>query len=220
MDSRIEQNIAKNIKEMRLESGMKQSELGEKISYSDKTISKWENGSSVPDITALCAVADLFNVKVDDLVKENAAEILRKQSEPQKPKNDSNDIAMLCLSVLSVFTIAVIIYVGFMIIKTEKLWQVFIWAVPVSAFICLKYNRVHGNIKWVNTVLLSLIDWGLIVASYLQLISYNLWPIFFIGIPLQAMIIISTLFQSGGKKKSFISLSIFKSPDERNDKNY
>ena len=219
MDSQIEKNIAKNIKEMRLESGMKQSELGEKISYSDKTISKWENGSSVPDITALCAVAELFGVKVDDLVKENAAEILKKKSEPQKPKNDSNDIAMLCLSVLSVFTIAVIIYVGFMIIKTEKLWQVFIWAVPVSAFVCLKYNKVHGNIKWVNTVLLSLIDWGLIVASYLQLISYNLWPIFFIGIPLQAMIIISTLFQSGGKKKSFISLSIFKSPDERNDKN-
>ncbi len=219
MDSQIEKNIAKNIKEMRLESGMKQSELGEKISYSDKTISKWENGSSVPDITALCAVAELFNVKVDDLVKENAAEILKKKSEPQKPKNDSNDIAMLCLSVLSVFTIAVIIYVGFMIIKTEKLWQVYIWAVPVSAFICLKYNKVHGNIKWVNTVLLSLIDWGLIVAAYLQLISYNLWPIFFIGIPLQAMIIISTLFQDGDKKKSFISLSIFKSPDERNDKN-
>ncbi len=218
MDSQIEKNIAKNIKEMRLESGMKQSELGEKISYSDKTISKWENGSSVPDITALCAVAELFNVKVDDLVKENAVEILKKKSEPQKPKNDSNDIAMLCLSVLSVFTVAVIIYVGFMIIKTEKYWQVFVWAVPVSAFICLKYNKVHGNIKWVNTVLMSLIDWGLIVAAYLQLISYNLWPIFFIGIPLQAMIVISTLFQSGGKKKSFISLSIFKAPDERNDK--
>lgn len=218
MDSQIEKNIAKNIKEMRLESGMKQSELGEKISYSDKTISKWENGSSVPDITALCAVAELFNVKVDDLVKENAAEILRKKSEPQKPKNDSNDIAMLCLSVLSVFTIAVIIYVGFMIIKDDKLWQVYVWTVPVSAFICLKYNKAHGNIKWVNTVLMSLIDWGLIVSAYLQLISYNLWPIFFIGIPLQAMIIISTLFQGDKKKKPFISLSIFKAPDE-NDKN-
>ena len=219
MDSQIEANIARNIKEMRLEIGMKQSELGEKISYSDKTISKWENGSSVPDITALCAVAELFNVKVDDLVKENAVEILRRKSEPQKPKNDSNDIAMLCLSVLSVFTIAVIIYVGFMIIKSEKIWQVFVWAVPVSAFVCLKYNKVHGNTKWINTVLLSLIDWGLIVSSYLQLISYNLWPIFFIGIPLQAMIIISTLFQSDGKKRSFISLSIFKAQDERDDKN-
>ena len=40
--NQIETNISKNIKELRVASGMKQSELGEKIAYSDKTISKWE----------------------------------------------------------------------------------------------------------------------------------------------------------------------------------
>ncbi len=216
MESQIERNIAKNIKELRIASGLKQSELGDRISYSDKTISKWENGSSIPDITALDAIAKLFSLTVDDLINENAVERALEKTEPKKSVNTSNDIAMLCLSVLSVFTIAVIIYVAFYIVKNVTFWQVYIWAVPVSAFICVKYNRAHGNIKWVNTLLLSLVNWGIITASYLQLISYNLWPIFIIGIPLQAMIIISTLFRT---TKTFISLSIFKAPQEkdRND---
>ena len=74
MESQIERNIAKNIKELGVASGLKQSELGDKISYSDKTISKWENGSSIPDITALDAIAKLFSLTVDDLINENAVE--------------------------------------------------------------------------------------------------------------------------------------------------
>ena len=122
---------------------------------------------------------------------------------------------MLCLSVLSVFTIAVTVYVAFFIIKKVVFWQVFVWAIPVSAYLCAKYNKAHGNIKWVNTVLFSLICWGLIVAAYLQILSYNLWPIFFIGAPIEAMIIVSTLFS---KTSMFISLSIFKSPDDSKHK--
>lgn len=217
--NQIETNISKNIKELRVASGMKQSELGEKIAYSDKTISKWENGSSVPDIVALGAVADLFGITVDDLIRENAADkLINREKKPSA--NQSNDIVMLCLSVLSVFTIAVTVYVAFLIIKKVVFWQVFIWAIPVSAYLCAKYNKAHGNIKWVNTVLLSLICWGLIVAAYLQILSYNLWPIFFIGVPIEAMIIVSTLFS---KTSTFISLSIFKSHDDgkhkKNEKN-
>ena len=208
--NQIETNISKNIKELRVASGMKQSELGEKIAYSDKTISKWENGSSVPDIVALGAVADLFGITVDDLIRENAADkLINREKKPTS--NQSNDIVMLCLSVLSVFTIAVTLYVAFLIIKKVVFWQVFVWAIPVSAYLCAKYNKAHGNIKWVNTVLFSLICWGLIVAAYLQILSYNLWPIFFIGAPIEAMIIVSTLFS---KTSTFSALSIFKSPDD------
>lgn len=212
--NQIETNISKNIKELRVASGMKQSELGEKIAYSDKTISKWENGSSVPDIVALGAVADLFGITVDDLIRENAADkLINREKKPSS--NQSNDIVMLCLSVLSVFTIAVTVYVAFFIIKKVVFWQVFVWAIPVSAYLCAKYNKAHGNIKWVNTVLFSLICWGLIVAAYLQILSYNLWPIFFIGAPIEAMIIVSTLFS---KTSTFISLSIFKSSDDSKHK--
>ena len=49
-------------------SGMKQSELGEKIAYSDKTISKWENGTAMPDLKKLTDLASLFDVSMDELL--------------------------------------------------------------------------------------------------------------------------------------------------------
>lgn len=47
MNDNIEHNIAVNIKELRTNASLTQSELGDKISYSDKTVSKWENGVSL-----------------------------------------------------------------------------------------------------------------------------------------------------------------------------
>ena len=44
MYSDIEKNLAKNIAELRKAKNLKQSDLGDQIGYSDKTISKWENG--------------------------------------------------------------------------------------------------------------------------------------------------------------------------------
>ena len=195
MNTQIEQNIAKNIQELRKAYGMKQSELGEKISYSDKTISKWENGFSVPDITALSSLAEIFDVTIDDLTKENAVLKISDQASQQYKEFYANKIATLCLAVVSVFTVAVLIYVGVEIIKGFRFWQVFIWAVPPASFIVYRYNKANRNIKWANTVLLSLFAWGLITASYLQLLEYNLWHLFLLGAPLQAMIIINTLLR-------------------------
>lgn len=209
MANEIEKNIAENIKELRLSKKMKQSELGELISYSDKTISKWENGTSVPDVTALVAISEAFNVSVSDMVKEGAVKVAERKNEERAKEEYDNDIAMLLLSVLSVFTLAVILYVVLTVVTGASVWQVFVWAVPVSAFMIYKYNNAHEGVKWLNTVLLSSIVWGTITAVYLQVISkWNLWQLFIIGVPLEAMAIVSTLFRKRrGSKKA---LDIFK----------
>lgn len=202
MNDNIEYNIAANIKELRTQAGLTQAELGEKIAYSDKTVSKWENGSSVPDITALCALAEVFNVAIDDLVKEGA--FLKRQtlSESEQKSERANDIAMICLSVISVYMVATFTYVGLLMIKEYNLWQLFVWAVAPSALIVYRFNRINGGAKWVNAVTLSVFMWSLITALYLQLLKVNnFWPMFFIGAPLQAMIIISTMFR---KRKGWI----------------
>ena len=45
-----------------------QIELAEKINYSDKAISKWERGESIPDVSVLLNLAKLFGVNIDFLV--------------------------------------------------------------------------------------------------------------------------------------------------------
>ena len=62
--------ISKNLVKLRKQKGLKQQELADKIHYSDKVISKWERGESVPDVSALSALADFFGITLDAIVKE------------------------------------------------------------------------------------------------------------------------------------------------------
>ena len=70
-EEEIRKNFGENLLRLRKYNEMSQQELAEKLSYSDKAISKWELGDNIPDIFTLKKIADLFNVTVDELVKPN-----------------------------------------------------------------------------------------------------------------------------------------------------
>ena len=67
-DEQLQGIIANNIVYYRKQLELTQSQLAEKINYSDKAISKWERGEGVPDIFILKQLADLFHVTVNDLL--------------------------------------------------------------------------------------------------------------------------------------------------------
>ncbi len=60
--------LIKNIVYFRKKEGLTQRELSEKLNYSDKVISKWERGESLPDVLALTEIAAYFNVSIDKLI--------------------------------------------------------------------------------------------------------------------------------------------------------
>ena len=49
----IKENFAKNLTNFRKQANLTQVELAEKLNYSDKAVSKWERGESIPDLYAL-----------------------------------------------------------------------------------------------------------------------------------------------------------------------
>ena len=59
--------IANNITELRKAVPLTQAELAEKLNYSDKAVSKWEQERSYPDVTLLPRIAKLFSVTIDRL---------------------------------------------------------------------------------------------------------------------------------------------------------
>lgn len=61
-------NVSEQIKNLRIEKGWTQAELGEKLGYSPQTISAWERGQNQPDIQALTALANVFQVTSDVLL--------------------------------------------------------------------------------------------------------------------------------------------------------
>lgn len=69
MNQYVTGNIIKTLREKKR---MTQLQLAEKLSISDKTISKWETGKGYPDITLLEPIADVFAVSVTELISGNA----------------------------------------------------------------------------------------------------------------------------------------------------
>lgn len=60
--------IGKNIQQLRKRIGITQEALAEKLDVSRQTIVKWESGESVPDLTNSSKLAEVFQVRLDDLV--------------------------------------------------------------------------------------------------------------------------------------------------------
>ena len=189
--------IAKNIQKLRQEKGMTQLELAEKINYSDKSVSKWERGESLPDIVVLKAVADLFEVTLDYLVEEEH------DGKPvTKEMVDKNYRRNCCIitgtSIFIVVLIATLIF-GILSIffpETGYPWLCYAYAVPAALIVWLVFNSLWFN-KRHNYLIISLLMWTGLAALFLSVTAggYLLWKMFLLGIPGQIAIYVWSRYQ-------------------------
>ncbi len=190
----IKYTISKNITALRLAKGITQIELAEMLNYSDKAISKWERGESIPDITVLYRISEIFGVTLDYLVH------------PHKEVDDSgiklhdatrkrNHIVITCMSVLLVWLIATIAFALFdmMPMETQALHSLaFMYSIPISAVVWLIFNSIWFNRK-INYLIISLIMWSILGSLYLSFLAFmhsNFWIIFTLGVPGQIIILL------------------------------
>lgn len=193
MENTTEKIIAQNLIDLRRSKNLKQSELSMEIGYSDKTISRWENGTSTPDISTLIKLAKFYDVSLEDIVNENVVEKYKEHSK-QKNQEEINIYSVLSLAVVTAWLIAVLIYVGLIMIKQIYFWQIFISAVPVSCVIIYRKTRRDFNLKWLNLLLLTLTTCSLLAFFYFTYIKYNFWQLFILFAPMEGINIISALF--------------------------
>jgi len=186
VEQSLEQIVAVNLAQLRRAKGWTQADLAEKINYSDKSVSKWERGEGLPDLKVLTQLAALYEVTLDTLVTDHgAADMLAKAS--KKPsRNIAPRVIVELLAVSVVFLVATVIYVA---LSKHNPWICFVWALPVSFGLVTLFN-VHWKFRVCAIVFGSAIIWTLLAAVYLQLLKYNLWMLFLIGIPTQAAVIL------------------------------
>ena len=181
--------IAQNIAELRRENNMTQLELAEKLNYSDKAISKWERGESIPDVAVLKNIADIFLVSVDYLLEETHKKIAPPAAHTTVRKRRRSVITWL--GVLLVWMVATISFVTLQLIFPTEIsaWLNFIWAVPVSALVWLIMNSVWFNRRR-NYLIVSLLMWTVLAAAHITLlvVGVNVWLIYLLGIPAQIII--------------------------------
>ena len=57
--------------QLRKEKGLSQEELGEKLNVARQTISKWELGETTPEMDKLVQISEIFDISLDNLIKDN-----------------------------------------------------------------------------------------------------------------------------------------------------
>ena len=183
-EAEIKKNFAKNVYELRNDRKLNQIQLGEKLSYSSKAISKWEKGDVMPDITTLKLIADFFDITVDALIGSRNVVF--------RSHRKRNRALISIVSALLSFFVAAIVFLILSVLNFSWAWLSFIVAIPISAIVLLVfasvwYKRIHRMIATIYLVV------GLCLTTILilgQTIEYQYWWIILI---LGAIFIVLTI---------------------------
>jgi len=199
-DEILKKQIGANIASYRKSMGLTQARLAEKLNYSDKAVSKWERGESVPDVLILCQLAELFQISVNDLVvdpnalPENPGTVERVMGKAVEKtlKRKADKRIILSLSSVLVWFVALLLFVLLSSFDIPKSWIAFIFAIPANAIVLLSLRSAWRDFRW-NQILISAIVWGGILSVYMTLLMFfqiNMWKLFLLGIPGQAAVLL------------------------------
>ena len=97
-------SIGKKIQKLRKGNGLSQEQLAEKFGLSRQSISKWESEQSVPDISNIVQLSELFGVSTDYLVKDQDEDSLLPNS-LKKPVHTFNKKSMIILAAVLVISL-------------------------------------------------------------------------------------------------------------------
>jgi len=183
--------IAKNISDLRTSYGMTQAKLAEQLNYSDKAVSKWERGESIPDVAVLMQIAGLFGVSLDYMVRSEHKDY-SEESQSERKRRVHNHKLITAMAVVTVWLLALMIFVMIDIAWPEARlhWLSFVFAVPLTGVVWLVMNSIWFNKKR-NYLIISLILWAVLAAIFVTLLNFdiNVWLIFLLGVPCQLILI-------------------------------
>ena len=159
----LKETIAKNLVALRTQAKLTQLQLAEKLNYSDKAVSKWERGEAIPDLRVLIKLADIYNIKVDDIITSAAEKKIKPKMHIGKKR-----ILITLLSVGLAWFVATCIFMIFFFIDpvAKYAYLTFIVAPLASAIVLTVFSVKWGN--WItNIVACSLIIWTAAVIFHL-----------------------------------------------------
>ncbi len=190
--------IGKNIATYRKRASLTQAGLAAKLNYSDKAVSKWERGESMPDVQTLVQLAELFGISVNDLLTDpnalpeqaGAVQQTMEKVVERTLKRKANKKIILGLSSVLVWFVALFVYVILASADILYSWLAFFFAVPANGIVLLSLRSAWRDFRW-NRAYISVIMWGSLLSIYMLLLvlfRLNIWRIFLLGIPGQVAI--------------------------------
>ena len=213
-DEKLKLQIGKNIAAYRKELGLTQAGLAEKLNYSDKAVSKWERGESIPDVLTLMQLASHFGITVGDLLDDpnelpgnpTTLEAAMTQVSEKALKRKANKNVIQALSSTLVWFVALFAFVMLSTFDFLEKYSclLFFYAIPANCIVLLSLRSAWHDFRW-NKMLITGIVWGSLLSIFVTIqvfLSYNFWKLFLLGIPGQLAIFLwFRLFRPAKQKK-------------------
>ena len=179
----LKHNVAQNIFYLRTANNMTQNDLAQKLNYSDKAVSKWERAEGLPDAYVLHQIGKIFGVSVDYHLNEHTEQ--EKKVETKPVRNLKKQIAGTVL--WGIIAVAVLLIVILYITTDRIYWHIFIYSLPITFIVQIVLSAVWWRGRG-SFIYASMLVWSVLLTVYVASFSYNYWPIFFIGIPVQIIV--------------------------------
>lgn len=195
--------IAENITGLRKKGQLTQAELANKLGFTDKAVSKWERGLSLPDAPTLKKLAELFQVDVDYLFEPHVYDPLDAESERKLKKKEVlvKTVYIVSFFLISAILVAILLSaIADIYDETAKI-RAYLFILPGLAFLALLLNILFGHNARMSLILGSVLTWALADALY-YFLGHRLVLIFAIAAVIQiAIILFPKLTRPSGKKK-------------------
>ncbi len=205
--------VAANLVRLRKANQLTQLQLAEQLHYSDKAVSKWERGESLPDLAVMKQLADFYGIRIDDFLTDPDAvpeQPAEPEPVPEEPATEArapeesqpehaaanrqrkqNRFIIAGMAALLVWLVASMIFVVLDAVLPELKYTsfLFIYAAPITAVVALVFNSIWFNRRW-NFVIISLLIWSVLGALFMTFYEYKIWKLFLVGIPAQLIVVL------------------------------
>lgn len=184
----LKEIIAANLIRLRQEVGLTQAQLAEKLNYTDKAVSKWERGESIPDLRVLIQLAEIYHITVDDIVKE-------KTEKAVKPKLNLF-YKRLLITLLSFALVWVVATGVFMILYcipaiSDFAYLAFVIAPLISSVVLLVFSSIWGR-RITTALAASAVVWSVMLIVHVFLWLYakkmSVWPFYLVAAGVQVLV--------------------------------
>lgn len=201
--------VAENLSALRKARGLTQGQLAEMLSYSGKSISKWETGGGLPDVETLDKLASFYGVTLDYLTNEHPDSVLQETGKHDPESVMRNKLIIAVLGVVFVWTVAAVTYSALILcgVQNWQSWLIFVWAIPASFLTILFFNQKWGYRNWGLAFLISFF-WTAAIASYLEVgmdlgaMGWRLWFLLLTPIPCTVGAVLVYRFRLDSKSAS------------------
>lgn len=209
-DLTLRKTIAENLTYYRRAHGLTQAALAETLNYSDKTVSKWERGEGLPDVTVLAKLAEYYGITPNDLMlprdavnvdpdavtvcAEEDGEAALASEEKQHLKSGFTLRTRILVPILSiglVWLAAMIVFFFLKVISPDFPYSglIFLYAIPASCivatvFACLWWHQLF------RLLFVSGIVWSVALCLYMTIQVPYIGLIFAVAGVLQALTVL------------------------------